>query len=294
MKLARLELALDPLPVARVPVHGESVIEYGFALRLPDGAVVLREDPLLRAFATTVTHVVGTDPDDESLQRDVFAPGRPVSLRLEGVDDDVDEIVAVWDADGISRAGTLPYRLAARVAAADEHGLELQAVALTEHRTRRDDRRSALTVVIAPLALVAIDNRAAEVAPRRRRPTRPRLVLVADGRADLRWWDPSASSGPIPLTDVPVSGDLAAELARLSKAYAEAEPPDDEPENPFDALGEGWARDVLHSRVRAAWARARAELGRSYAVGLLAPGMERPAWSPADLDDEDDEDDVPF
>ena len=293
MTLAPLELRLDPLPVCRTPTRGESVLTYGFALRMPDNTVVLHDDPLLAAFATVVAEVADTDAEDEVLQSSAFDPGRAVSLLSEGVDDDGDEVVAVWDADGRYRAGTVHYRLAARIAAAQDHGLELQALLLTETRTRRDDRRCGLSMLIAPAALVTIDVTAASTAPQRR-PTRPRLVLVADGRADLRWWDPSASAGPIPLADVPVSADLSTELARLGKAYAAVKPLEDDAEDPFEALETGWARDALHARVRAVWTRARAELGRSYAVGLLAPGMSRPAWSPGELDDDEEDDEFPF
>lgn len=50
-----------------------------------------------------------------------------------------------------------------------------------------------------------------------------------------------------------------------------------------------WEREALQSRAEALWRRARSELGRRYAVGFLGAGMRRPLWSPAELDDEDDD-----
>ena len=297
MTFVRLDLALEPLPTYRTPDKGDTSAEHGFALRLSDGALLAHSDPLLAAFATSVIEVIGTDEDDETLQRESFAPGRELALVPEGMDEDGDDVVGVWDAERVSRAGVLPYRLAATVVAGEEHGLRFEAVALSEHRTRRDDRRCDLTVVVAPKGLVTLDRSAAATAAPHRRPSRPRLVLVADGGADLRWWDPSASSGPIALTDVPVSADLAAELAGLSAAYAAREPAGGEPEDFFGALEDGWARGALETRVRTAWIRARTELGRRYAVGLLTPGMSRPAWSPGELPGDEDDDlasEVPF
>lgn len=288
-----LALSLAPLPVRRAPALGDSVVEYGFALQLPDGSVVLDDDPLLDAFATVISHLNGVSPDQEALQNAAFDPGRLVALVVEGVDDDGDEVVGVWDVEHVHRAGTLPCSLAVRVAAAQEHGLELRAVALAERRTRRDDRRCGLYVVVAPVALVAIDATPADTSARRRRPTRRRLVLVADGRADLRWWDPSAATGPIPLSHVPVSAELGTELAQLGQAYAAAKPAVEEAAHPLQELEHGMRQDALHDRIRAAWTRARAELGRTYAVGLLVPGMDRPAWSPDELPGDADDDNDP-
>ncbi|MEA2176834.1 MAG: hypothetical protein QOG77_131, partial [Solirubrobacteraceae bacterium] len=41
---------------------------------------------------------------------------------------------------------------------------------------------------------------------------------------------------------------------------------------------------------RELWQRARAELGQRYAIGLLGPGMSRPAWSPEEGGADDDDD----
>jgi hypothetical protein len=51
-------------------------------------------------------------------------------------------------------------------------------------------------------------------------------------------------------------------------------------------------RSSLGARMRELWQRARAELGRSYAIGLLGPGMSRPEWTPSEAAEDDG--DIPF
>jgi hypothetical protein len=126
--------------------------------------------------------------------------------------------------------------------------------------------------------------------PARRAAFASACVLLADGTSDLRWWDPSGHSGPIELADLPVSEELAAELDRLATAYARANEETDDGDGVMDGLEREWQRESLEARTRELWHRARAELGRRYAIGLLAPGMSRPTWSPTDRGDTEDDD----
>jgi hypothetical protein len=117
-------------------------------------------------------------------------------------------------------------------------------------------------------------------------------AVVADGSGELRFWDPAGSGGPIALDELPLSSELVAEFGRLSAAFDRvATQGDDVPSDPMDGLEREWLRASLQARTRALWARARTEIGRSYAIGLLAPGMSRPVLDPGDPadDDEDDE-----
>ena len=52
-------------------------------------------------------------------------------------------------------------------------------------------------------------------------------------------------------------------------------------------------RSSLDARMRELWRRARAELGRSYAIGLLGPGMTRPGVDP-ERRGRGRDDDIPF
>jgi hypothetical protein len=291
-----LALALSPLLPIRAPDFGTTTLTLGLQLRLPDGPAIAPEDPLLAAFGATVVDLVA-DPDDrEALQDAAFAPGRPLALIREGVDEDGDPAVGAWDAGGTRRAGSLPYRAAGMAAAALEQGLGVVALALAEHRLRADDRRVGLSLLVHAPALVRVHGLPeTEPAPARRRsrpPRRRRLVLVADGLSDPRWWDPSGRGGPLDLDDLPLSGGLVDDLRSLSAEYARVAG-GDAPADALDAIERDGYRSALDHRLRQLWSRARDELGRRYAVGLLGPGMARPAWSPDDPSDDADAD-IPF
>jgi hypothetical protein len=277
-----LVLALHPILPLRTPEDGACTLTYGYQLRLPDGPALAADDPLLRAFGAFVTGLGVAGDHDEPGQHETFAAGAPVRLVVEGADDDGDPVVGVWDAERVRRSGYLPHRRAAVVAAALEQGLAMEALVLTEERALADDRRVGLGLIVHAPALLRVDRDAAgpgDLMVSLRRRARERVVLVADGSGELRWWDPSGRAGPMELSDLPVSGELAAELERLSAEYVAAQTGRD----PMDALAEHWTVSALESRTRDLWRRARAELGPSYAVGLQGPGMSRPAWSPAEI-----------
>ena len=290
-----LVLSLDPILPLRAPQPGAVLVSSGFRLRLPDGPAVAAGDPLLSAFGARVVDIEVDVDDSEALQDDVFAPGRALTLLEEGVDEDGDPVVGVWDAAGTRRAGHLDFRAAAEVAAATDAGLAVGAVVLTEDRLRVDDRRCGLEVLVHAPAFVEVESGVAEaVAPPVTRPrhVRERVVLVADGSSELRWWDPSGRGGPMDLGQVPLSSELLADLERLSAEYA-ARDDADVTGSAADGFERRLYRSSLDARMRGLWQRARAELGRSYAIGLLGPGMTSPAWSPGEAG-APAADDIPF
>lgn len=290
-------LALDLyklLPV-RAASPGSGSVTFGFGLRLAgEGPVVEDTDPLLRAFGASVVEIEGAHEHDEALQPEAFDPGRRVHLMTDGVDSDGDPVVAVWDATGTNRGGFLPFYTAVAVAGAIEQGLCVEGLVLDEERAFRDDRRMSLRLLVHAPAFVRVDTSEAEDFRRPERPRRRRIVLFADGSGAPRWWDPTLGDGPAELTDVPVSSDLAEELDRLKQEFAELQEAG-KPESFFDDMEAGWARRSLSDRTRMLWCRARAELGRTHAVGLLGPGMERPIWTPEEVAADDPaDDDIPF
>jgi len=290
-----LVLSLDPILPLRAPQPGAVLVSSGFRLRLPDGPAVAAGDPLLSAFGARVVDLEVDVDDSEALQDDVFAPGRALTLLEEGVDEDGDPVVGVWDAEGRRRAGHLDFRAAAEVAAATDAGLAVGAVVLTEDRLRVDDRRCGLEVLVHAPAFVEVETGVAEaVAPHVTRPrhVRERVVLVADGSSELRWWDPSGRGGPMDLGQVPLSSELLADLERLSAEYAALDDAD-VTGSAADGFERQLYRSSLDARMRGLWQRARAELGRSYAIGLLGPGMTSPAWSPGEAG-APAADDIPF
>jgi hypothetical protein len=301
-KTLPLALCLSPVLPLRAPEPGVRTETFGYRLRLPGGPALADDDVLLATLGALVVELLSAADDREALQDAAFAPGRRLALLEEGVDEDGDPVVGVWDATGVRRAGHLHFRAAAAMSAAAEVGLGVEAVVLTEDRTRVDDRRSGLRLLVHAPAIVRVELDAdVDVDPdagdgaavaRRSRPRRERVVLVADGKAEPRWWDPSGRTGPMELDDVPLSPGLVADLKRTVAAYAAVRDDEDLPADAVDAIEQEMYRSSLEARMRELWQRARAELGRAYAIGLLGPGMTRPEWTPSAPGDEDD--DIPF
>ncbi|HEX4719084.1 MAG TPA: hypothetical protein VH300_11175 [Thermoleophilaceae bacterium] len=287
----RLTLALHPHTPVRTPREGRPTILYGYHLRLASGPVLAVDDPLLSAFAASIDTVDGVHADSEPLQSETFDPGRFVRLVREGIDDEGDDVIGVWDLEEVRRAGALPYEPAARVAAAADHGLGVEALVLSEIRLRSDDRRSGIALFLYPPALIILDVAAGGPLQRPESRTRPRLVLIADDVAGLRWWDPSGATGPMALDAVPVSASLAQELRDLATAFKDAPTKAHDWEEPdfFEDMEHDWHRHVLGERTRGVWDRVRRELGRRYAIGLMLKGMSHPAWSPEEFDPDDDD-----
>lgn len=286
-----LRLALHPLLPTRTTGHN-SWFEYGFQLRLPGGPLIDRNDPLLRAYGACVTTMAVHTDDDEQLQDDAFDPGSVVRLVPDPGDDGEPE-VGVWDRDEVRRAGSLLDRPAAVVEAAVEFGLEQAAVVLTEDREADGDRRSSLDLFVFHPAFVEVNTEAALSFSRPERTPRPRLVLVADGKGDVRWWDPSASAGPIAADALPMSAQLRADLQGLRASYEELADGTGEARG-FERIDMSIERYALNEKATAVWKRARTELGRRFAIGFLGAGMERPVWSPSELDEDDGDDGIPF
>ncbi len=287
---APLRLALEPLIPTRTSGH-RTWLEYGFQLRLPDGPLVDRGDPLLAAYAARILSVVIDEDDDEQLQDDAFEPGSLVRLVLESADEPQ---LGVWDDDGLHRAGCLSDRSALIAAAAMEYGLAQSALILTEDRTPEDGRREGLDLLVFHDAFVQVDTAAvAGGFLRPERQVRPRLVLVADGTDDVRWWDPAATAGPIAADDLPMSADLTRAMQRLRAGYADLQQEDGDERRGLERFEAALDRHTLDEQAAALWRRARAELGRRYAIGFLGTGMERPVWSPEELEDEY-ESEIPF
>jgi hypothetical protein len=268
-----LSLALEPLLPSRVPIAGCSTLGYGYKLRLPDGPAIEDDDPLLRAYGAAVDWLEFDEGDDEPLQLACFDPGR--ALRLGPLPGEV----AVLDAEGIRCAGAVVGEAGAVACAALEHGLEVEALALSEQREVGDDRRCGLQLLMFSPAFVEVQGRSVPHV----RPAltgRRRLVLFAD---ELRWWDPSASGGPVDVYALGLSAELAGAFARLREEYAALAGAS--VGDVGDLLERKWTGEALDEQARSLWLRARRELGRQYAVGYLGPGMERPIWS-AEADDE--------
>lgn len=287
--LTPLRLALDPQLPTRTPGFN-GTFEHGFRLRIPDGPVILSDDPLLTLYGARIATVIANE-SEEALQADTFDPGSCVQLVAEGDGD-----VGVWDTEGLRRGGELPGDHRDRHYAAHDHGLEQCALVLIEERMADEDRRQSIDLLIFHPAFVHVDRSAADRYLRPPGKARRRLVLVADGGGDVRWWDPAVESGPRDADDLPMSDELAGAMRRLRDGYAELHDNEESDPHGFERFEAELERDALDRQAAALWRRARAELGRRYAVGFLASGMEQPVWKPSELEEDasDDFGDIPF
>jgi hypothetical protein len=86
------------------------------------------------------------------------------------------------------------------------------------------------------------------------------------------------------LEQLPLSPRLVADLREVSATYATVAGAD-LADDAMDDMERDMFRVSLEGRLRLLWQRARAELGRGYAVGLQTPGMIGPSWSLAEPDD---------
>lgn len=279
-----LDLHLAPIAPSRRPPSGGLHVQCGYRLQLPDGYAVEEDDPLLACFGIVLPRV-DSDGCEEALQHDDAAPGARL-LVLASIDDDEDE-VSVWSADGIRLMGVLAGGEGEQVAAATQVGVPLQAVVLYEWADRRTGRRTAIDVLVAPAASVRLHvPDGTPLRPERRE--RRRLVLIADGRADLALWDPAGGHGPLDAGELCLSGALHERLAALRERLAARD--DAAVPGGLDALVASWEDEAIEHEARTVWRRLRAELGRGCEVGYIGPGMAQALWDvEAEADEEDDE-----
>ena len=285
-----LRLSLDPILPDRAPGRRDQTLKYGYRLRLPDGPVVRSDDALLAAFGAVVVSLQTTDDVEQALQDERFEPGSILRLMAEPFDEDDPCSVRVWDAQTVLEIGELSPRAAELALAGEEAGLAPTGLVLAETRMLHDHRRTELEILVRSPQLVEVDLPPQTRFPRPQRPSRPRVVLCATGSPDIRWWDPTGSDGPGDIGDLPVSAELAQQLLRLRDGYRRLGDQEASGEAAgMEALEVAWEREELDSRALLLWRRARAELRRSFAVGFLGPNMRQPAWSPAQLEEPDDD-----
>ena len=220
MPILPLVLALEPLLPTRSPSGQRKEFRSGYQLRFPGGPAIGHDDPLLAVFGAEFVWLTPGGEHDEPIQSGSFDPGARLRPVYESLDDDGDPVVAIWDAEQLHRGGMLPYTVAARVAAALDHGLDVELISLQESRTALDVRRVGLGVLVCSPSMVRVKQPKPSRAIRPARRARRRVVLLADGSGQVRWWDPTAASGPAEITQLPVSSYLQAELDQLGAESA--------------------------------------------------------------------------
>jgi hypothetical protein len=281
----RLSLTLEPIVPARVSSHHARNLAYGFQLRLKDGPLVLADDPLLTAFGSMLVELDDVSEHDEMLQHAAFDPGRELDVILEPGEDL--ELLAVWDKERLRRAGTLPCDCSDVVRAGRDHGLTYTAVSIQEERTPRDHRRRGLTVLVFDRSRVRLPQRSRDhpCPPPLCKPWR-RVVLVADGVSDVQWWDGTGDRGPAEIAEVPVSPRIVAGLRALDRSLADVRAREDRCDSAYEHYTITMDLEDLDEQARALWLRARAELAGNYTVGFVGREMRTPIWTPRDLEDD--------
>jgi hypothetical protein len=289
-----LVLTLEPLLPTRCASGHRKEFRFGYQLRLPGGPLVETDDPLLAVFGAEAVTLEVEGGNEEAIQSATFDPGARLHPVFDSLDDDGDPVVAIWDAAELHCAGILPFQVAGRVAAALDHGLDIQLFSLEESRTALDDRRVGLRVLVSSTSMVRIKHPKHARAIRPARRVRQRVVLLADGRGRIRWWDPSGASGPAEITQMPVSSHLQAELDRLGREFETLCQRAQESQGGLSRMVLDGDRAAFTERALELWKRVRAELTRDYAVGFVGPGMERPIWSPSEMSYDGDDVEIPF
>lgn len=153
---------------------GTKLWRNGYALADPQsGAFLSWDDPEISQAGAMVCRVAGVTHRSGDLQRDDFAPGRPLLLRPEPDNPHDRNAVGVWDQAGRTQVGFVPRDEATQVAAAFRRGDTLGAVVLQEFRASRDAERVALVLLVCPLGNVTLETDGSALTGHRAEAERP-------------------------------------------------------------------------------------------------------------------------
>jgi HIRAN domain len=139
------------------PEDGGEVWLAGYTVVEPEsGRYLGRDDPALAARGWRIAGVAGAGRHHaEALGSDDAAPGRPLILRRDS-DNPYDPNAIAVDGVGGEQLGWVPRELAAELAPELDAGRRWSAVVLREQRASPRDPRSGLTMLLAPVAEIAL------------------------------------------------------------------------------------------------------------------------------------------
>lgn len=139
------------------PDDGAIVWVAGYAVVDPQsGRYLARDAPELAARGLVVCAVAGAARfHDDVLQSDEVAPGRALTLRREPGNEHDPNAIALLTPSG-RQAGYVPREVAASLAGKLDAGGVRSAVVLRERRRSPRDRRSGITVLLAPAAAISL------------------------------------------------------------------------------------------------------------------------------------------
>ena len=116
------------------------------------GRYLARDSPELAALGVRAVSVAGAGRHHaDAIDSDAAAPGRPLELRRDPVNEHDPNAIAVHAGDG-QQVGWVPRELAVEVASSLDAGDEWSALVLREQRRSPGDPRHGLTMLMAPVA----------------------------------------------------------------------------------------------------------------------------------------------
>jgi hypothetical protein len=277
---SRLHLALEPFLPNR-PVEGQDLrVAYGYDLRLRGGPRLSGRDPLLRAFGVDIASLESGSSRLGDLQRDVFSPGRELSLIVDR-DSDAGTGIGLWDAERVWCAGRIDSESAAVVLAAQSYGLVLQAVALDEVRSTQDGMRTSLRAVVYSERFASLRYKRVTryMAPE----LRERILLIVNSDLEVLWWDSEAANGPASLEQLGASDKLRDAHEALERTVRKLRRKRAESGGRYTRYEPRRRAERLERQAEQLWLLARTELAGGHIVGYLGPSMTDPIWTPEDL-----------
>lgn len=136
---------------------GTKLWREGYALVDDFGRFLRWDAPEITSVDSMICRVAGVSRRTRELQRDEFAPGRPLLLRPEPDNPHDRNAVGVWDEAGQAQVGYLPREKAHEVSASFRRRRPKGAMVLQELRDSKDGQRVALVILVGPLGPVQLE-----------------------------------------------------------------------------------------------------------------------------------------
>lgn len=260
----------------------------GYRLLLDGRTPIAQDDALLAAYGAQVVSLAPAGRDEDGLQDVEFAPGSPLCLRLAPTEEDRSRVEVVGASD-LLPVDVLSERVAARVAAAIDHGLEQAALTVWERRDLATGDRVDLRLLVYSPAMVRVRPPKGRLVDVENFSERRRVVLAVERDGGLHWWDPTTTVGPLGVDGLGLSAELVEDLRALDRAWRRHVDGSDDDDLDLDFFC-AFEEHGLEAKARGLWRRIRAELGPSFVVGWKPPGAPRAIYDePVHASD-----DIPF
>ena len=140
------------------PDDGGIVWLAGYQPIAADGRFLARDAPELLAAGLRTSGVAGARFNQDVLESDDVAPGRPLALRRDAANEHDPNAIAVHVPGG-AQLGWVPRELAAELAGELDAGRPLSAIVLREQRASPRDPRTGVTMLLARAGSIELNVR---------------------------------------------------------------------------------------------------------------------------------------